>query len=132
MSKHENSKELQEAIELLRPICQRRDLDSLTLLVNLMVCCMVDDPSKAQVSEMRGERNIVFEVKVADADHKFLLGAEEGQNLRAMRRIIICVARKLGVKVDISDVPQSDSAQGRYRNDQERQRHQGGGHRHRG
>lgn len=120
---HENSPELKEALEKMAPICSRRDLDTLTLLVQTMVRSVVDQPDAVEIHEMRGERNVIFEVKVADGDHKYLLGSN-GSQINAMRKIIIACARKLGVKVDITDVPQSDSQRGVFHNEQERQRWQ--------
>jgi predicted RNA-binding protein YlqC (UPF0109 family) len=92
-------------LEEMKSLIKKRDSDSLSVLVHAAVYCLVDHPEEVNIVEMRGQRNVVFEIHVAEADHKFLLGANNAQNIHALRLLAMACARKLRIHVAISDVP---------------------------
>lgn len=64
-------------------------------LVELMAKALVDSPDKVDVTEMNGERTIVFELKVEKEDLGKVIG-KEGKTARAMRTILTAASMKLG------------------------------------
>ncbi|MGB9798200.1 MAG: KH domain-containing protein [bacterium] len=69
-------------------------------LVEKIVQALVDHPEKVQVSEVKGERTIVYEVRVAQDDLGKVIG-KEGRIANALRTILKAAAAKLGKKVSL-------------------------------
>jgi predicted RNA-binding protein YlqC (UPF0109 family) len=69
-------------------------------LVEKLVQAIVDNPDKVQVTEVKGERTIVYEVKVAEEDLGKVIG-KEGRIANALRTILKAAAAKLGKKVSL-------------------------------
>ncbi|MCK4306768.1 KH domain-containing protein [candidate division WOR-3 bacterium] len=64
-------------------------------LVEMMAKALVDTPDKVEVTEMDGERTVVFELKVEKEDLGKVIG-KEGKTARAMRTILTAASMKLG------------------------------------
>ena len=75
----------------------RFELDGVTLkeLVGRMVKAIVDDPNAVEVTEVRGERTSVFELKVDRNDIGKVIG-KRGRNALALRAILEAASTKLG------------------------------------
>jgi len=69
-------------------------------LVEKLVQAIVDNPEKVQVTEVKGERTIVYEVRVAEEDLGKVIG-KEGRIANALRTILKAAAAKLGKKVSL-------------------------------
>ncbi|MBC7330564.1 KH domain-containing protein [bacterium] len=69
-------------------------------LVERLVQAIVDQPEKVQVTEVKGERTIVYEVRVAEEDLGKVIG-KEGRIANALRTILKAAAAKLGKKVSL-------------------------------
>lgn len=69
-------------------------------LVEKLVQALVDHPEAVQVSEIKGERTIVYEVRVAEDDLGKVIG-KEGRIANALRAILKAAAAKLGKKVSL-------------------------------
>jgi predicted RNA-binding protein YlqC (UPF0109 family) len=69
-------------------------------LVEKLVQAIVDQPEKVQVTEVKGERTIVYEVRVAEEDLGKVIG-KEGRIANALRTILKAAAAKLGKKVSL-------------------------------
>jgi predicted RNA-binding protein YlqC (UPF0109 family) len=69
-------------------------------LVEKLVQAIVDNPDKVQVTEVKGERTIVYEVRVAEEDLGKVIG-KEGRIANALRTILKAAAAKLGKKVSL-------------------------------
>ncbi len=61
---------------------------------------LVDNPEAVEVSEIKGERTIVYEVRVAESDLGKVIG-KEGRIANALRTILKAAATKLGKKVSL-------------------------------
>ncbi len=61
---------------------------------------LVEDKSKIQINQIDGEKNIVFEVKVAESDMGRVIG-KEGRIAKAIRTIFKAVATKEHKKVTV-------------------------------
>lgn len=61
---------------------------------------MVSEPSQVSINEVEGEKAIVFEVKVLEADMGKIIG-REGRIAKAIRTIMKAVAAKDGKRVSI-------------------------------
>ncbi len=64
-------------------------------LVEQMAKFLVDKPEEVVVSEVSGERTIVFELRVAAGDIGKVIG-KQGNTARAMRTILSAAGTKLG------------------------------------
>ena len=64
-------------------------------LIELMAKSLVDAPDDVKVSEMDGERTVVFELRVAQEDLGKVIG-KEGRTARAMRTILTAASMKSG------------------------------------
>ncbi len=64
-------------------------------LVEQMAKVLVDKPEEVVVSEVSGERTIVFELRVAKDDIGKVIG-KQGNTARAMRTILSAAGTKLG------------------------------------
>ncbi len=69
-------------------------------LVEMLVQALVDHPEEVEVREIRGERTIVYEVRVADDDLGKVIG-KEGRIANALRTILKAAATKQGKKVTL-------------------------------
>ena len=69
-------------------------------LVEKLVQAIVDHPDEVQVTEVKGERTIVYEVRVAEEDLGKVIG-KEGRIANALRTILKAAAAKLGKKVSL-------------------------------
>ncbi|MBC7326882.1 KH domain-containing protein [bacterium] len=69
-------------------------------LVEKLVQALVDNPEAVQVTEIKGERTIVYEVRVAEEDLGKVIG-KEGRIANALRTILKAAATKLGKKVSL-------------------------------
>ena len=70
--------------------------DSLKAIIN----GLVNDPSKVSINQIDGEKQITFEVKVADSDMGKVIG-KEGRIAKAIRTIMKSIAAKEGKKISI-------------------------------
>lgn len=61
---------------------------------------IVSEPSQVSINEVEGEKAIVFEVKVLEADMGKIIG-REGRIAKAIRTIMKAVAAKDGKRVSI-------------------------------
>ncbi len=61
---------------------------------------LVEDKSQIQINQIDGEKNIVFEVKVAESDMGRVIG-KEGRIAKAIRTIFKAVAAKEQKKVTV-------------------------------
>jgi predicted RNA-binding protein YlqC (UPF0109 family) len=64
-------------------------------LIELIAKSLVDAPDDVKVSEMDGERTVVFELRVAQEDLGKVIG-KEGRTARAMRTILTAASMKSG------------------------------------
>jgi predicted RNA-binding protein YlqC (UPF0109 family) len=64
-------------------------------LVELIAKSLVDKPEEVVVSEIDGERTIVFELRVATSDIGKVIG-KQGNTARAIRTILSAAGSKLG------------------------------------
>lgn len=69
-------------------------------LVEMLVQALVDHPEEVEVKEIKGERTIVYEVRVADDDLGKVIG-KEGRIANALRTILKAAATKHGKKVTL-------------------------------
>ncbi|MCK4328658.1 KH domain-containing protein [candidate division WOR-3 bacterium] len=64
-------------------------------LIELMAKALVDQPDQVSVSEIDGERTIVFELRVDKTELGKVIG-KDGKTARAMRTIITAASMKAG------------------------------------
>jgi predicted RNA-binding protein YlqC (UPF0109 family) len=64
-------------------------------LIELIAKSLVDAPDDVKVSEMDGERTVVYELRVAQEDLGKVIG-KEGRTARAMRTILTAASMKSG------------------------------------
>jgi hypothetical protein len=64
-------------------------------LVELIAKSLVDTPEEVVVSEIDGERTVVFELRVATNDIGKVIG-KQGNTARAIRTILSAAGSKLG------------------------------------
>jgi hypothetical protein len=64
-------------------------------LVELIAKSLVDKPEEVVVSEIDGERTIVFELRVATSDIGKVIG-KQGNTARSIRTILSAAGSKLG------------------------------------
>ncbi len=72
-------------------------------LVLYMVKALVDDPSKAEVNEVVGEKATVIEIKVAESDRGKVIG-KEGRIIKAIRTIVNSASAKLDKRATVEIV----------------------------
>lgn len=68
---------------------------SLKELIELMAKSLVDQPEEVSVSEIDGERTIVYELRVDKSELGKVIG-KDGKTARAMRTIITAASMKAG------------------------------------
>lgn len=64
-------------------------------LIELITKSLVDSPEKVKVTEMDGERTVVYELRVSKEDLGKVIG-KEGRTARAMRTILTAASMKTG------------------------------------
>jgi predicted RNA-binding protein YlqC (UPF0109 family) len=71
-------------------------------LLEYIVKSLVDNQGEVSINEVKGERAVIFEVKVADEDKAKIIG-KQGRTANAIRRIVEAIGRKQGklVRVEI-------------------------------
>jgi hypothetical protein len=71
-------------------------------LLEYIVKSLVDNQGEVSINEVKGERAVIYEVKVADEDKAKIIG-KQGRTANAIRRIVEAIGRKQGkvVKVEI-------------------------------
>ncbi len=69
-------------------------------LLMLLTKSIVDTPDEVQISEIEGEKAIVYEIRVADDDIGKVIG-KHGRIINAIRTIVRAAAVKEGKKVSI-------------------------------
>jgi uncharacterized protein len=67
-----------------------------------IVKSLVDNQGEVSITEVKGERAVIYEVKVADEDKAKIIG-KQGRTANAIRRIVEAIGRKQGklVRVEI-------------------------------
>lgn len=68
-----------------------------------IITSLVNDPSKVSINQVDGEKEITFEVHVAEGDMGKVIG-KEGRIAKAIRTIIRAQASKEGKKVSVEFV----------------------------
>ncbi len=68
---------------------------SLKDLIEMMAKALVDQPEQVSVSEIDGERTIVYELRVDKSELGKVIG-KDGKTARAMRTIITAASMKAG------------------------------------
>ena len=64
-------------------------------LVTYIVKALVDNQEKVEVTEIAGEKSIIYELRVGEGDLGKVIG-KEGRTARAVRTIITAAAMKQG------------------------------------
>jgi predicted RNA-binding protein YlqC (UPF0109 family) len=64
-------------------------------LIEQIAKSLVDRPEEVSVGEVKGERTVVFELRVAKSDIGKVIG-KQGNTARAMRTILSAAGTKLG------------------------------------
>ena len=64
-------------------------------LIEYIVKALVDNPDKVSVTEIAGEKSIIYELRVGEGDLGKVIG-KEGRTAKAIRTIIIAAAMKHG------------------------------------
>ena len=68
-----------------------------------IITSLVNDPSEVSINQVDGEKQITFEVKVANSDMGKVIG-REGRIAKAIRTIMKAQAAKEGKKVTVEFV----------------------------
>ncbi|RLC47288.1 MAG: RNA-binding protein [Candidatus Coatesbacteria bacterium] len=63
-------------------------------LIEQIARALVDDPEQVQVTEMGGDKTLVFELRVAQNDLGKVIG-RQGRTARAMRIILDAASKKM-------------------------------------
>ena len=71
-------------------------------LLEYIVKSLVDNQGEVSITEVKGEKSVIYEVKVADEDKAKIIG-KQGRTANAIRRIVEAIGRKQGrvVRVEI-------------------------------
>jgi len=71
-------------------------------LLEYIVKSLVDNQGEVSITEVKGEKAVIYEVKVADEDKAKIIG-KQGRTANAIRRIVEAIGRKQGrvVRVEI-------------------------------
>ncbi len=62
-------------------------------LLEYIVKSLVDNQGEVSITEVKGERAVIYEVKVADEDKAKIIG-KQGRTANAIRRIVEAIGRK--------------------------------------
>lgn len=65
--------------------------------VEFLVRALVDEPDKVEVKEVKGERSVVYEVRVAPSDTGKIIG-RQGRIAKALRTLVKAASAKSGTK----------------------------------
>lgn len=65
-----------------------------------IITSLVNNPSEVSINEVDGEKQVIFEVKVANSDMGKVIG-REGRIAKAIRTIMKALAAKEGKKVSV-------------------------------
>ena len=79
------------------PTKQHRSTEQIRNLVETILHAMVEHEAHVQIHEVRGEHNVVFEIKVHETDVGHVIGVQ-GKNAEAIRTILNAACKKLHVK----------------------------------
>ncbi|MCS7241761.1 KH domain-containing protein [Candidatus Caldatribacterium sp.] len=66
-------------------------------LLEFLVRSLVDEPDKVSVTEVKGERSVVYEVRVSPGDTGKIIG-KQGRVAKALRTIVKAASAKSGTK----------------------------------
>lgn len=66
-------------------------------LLEFLVCSLVDEPDKVSITEVKGERSVVYEIRVSPADKGKIIG-KQGRVAKALRTIVKAASAKSGTK----------------------------------
>lgn len=66
-------------------------------LLEFLVCSLVDEPDKVSITEIKGERSVVYEIRVSPADKGKIIG-KQGRVAKALRTIVKAASAKSGTK----------------------------------
>lgn len=66
-------------------------------LLEFLVRSLVDEPEKVSITEVKGEKSVVYEVRVAPSDTGKIIG-KQGRVARALRTIVKAASAKRGTK----------------------------------
>lgn len=69
-------------------------------LVTFIARAIVDEPDKVEVSEVEGERAVVFEVRVAPEDMGKIIG-KKGRVIHAVRSLVQAAAVREGKRATV-------------------------------
>ncbi|MBA7501401.1 hypothetical protein ES704_04165 [subsurface metagenome] len=69
-------------------------------LIEYIVKALVDSPDKVAITEIAGEKSIIFELRVGEGDLGKVIG-KEGRTAKAIRTIITAAAMKQGKRAVI-------------------------------
>ena len=72
-------------------------------LVLYITKALVDEPEKAEVNEVVGEKATIIEIKVAEADRGKVIG-KEGRIIKAIRTIVNSASAKLDKRATVEIV----------------------------
>ena len=72
-------------------------------LVEFIVKALVDDPDKVEITEVEGEKNTVFKLKVAKEDIGKIIG-KRGRTAGSIRTILNAVSTKKGKRAELEIV----------------------------
>jgi predicted RNA-binding protein YlqC (UPF0109 family) len=64
-------------------------------LIEYIAKALVDEPDQVKVSEVDGERTVVYELRVAQSDLGKIIG-KEGRTAKAVRTIVTAASMKAG------------------------------------
>jgi len=73
-------------------------------LVEMMVKSLVDEPDMVRVTQVEGERTLIFEIRVAQSDLGKVIG-KQGRIANAIRTLVKAAATKEGKKVAVEILP---------------------------
>ncbi len=69
-------------------------------LLEYIIKALVDNPGDVSVTEVKGEKAVIYEVKVADEDKAKIIG-KQGRTANSIRRIVESIGRKQGMVVRV-------------------------------
>lgn len=72
----------------------------LKALIEAVASELVDDPAQVSVTEIAGDQNTLFELRVAKTDLGKVIG-REGRTAQALRSVLSAAASKLGKRAHL-------------------------------
>lgn len=67
-------------------------------LVEMIIKALVDHPDEIEITEVEGEKTIIYELKVNDSDVGKIIG-KHGKTINSIRTLLRAVVTKEGKKV---------------------------------